>query len=173
MRRTGIVAFAVAVAAAGCSSSRVPPCPGEPVVVLHFAGTRVSGDTCGSIGAATVSFTATLSWDGDTGALLCPEQPEAQPLRGTRQANHVVVSAPATAARAPACACAVDVAETLEGDLLQADGAASFTGTLRDDLAAPPGVDPATCQPAASSSGAAPATCGVPCQIQWQVSGAP
>jgi hypothetical protein len=174
VRRTGILALAVGAAAAGgCSSAHAPACPGEPVAVLHFSGARVGGDACPSIGAAAVSFTATLSWDGDTGALLCPAQPEAQPLRGTRRGNHVVVSAPPTSARAPTCACAVDVAETLEGDLLQADGAPSFTGTLRDDLAAAPGADPATCQAAGSTSGTAPPVCGVPCEIEWQVTGAP
>ena len=166
-RKAAIPVLAVALA---CSAPRPPPCPGEPVALLHFQGTRVGGDSCPSIGAATLSFAGTLAWDGDTGALLCPEQAEAQPLRGTRLGDHVVVSSPATAANAPSCTCAVDVTETLEGDLLQPDGGVSFTGELRNAMAAAPGADPASCEPASSPS-TSPA-CGVPCEIRWQVSGA-
>lgn len=166
-----------------CSSSRIPACPGDPIVTLPFHAELRAGEG-GCVFGATVAaaesaglrtsfdFTGIVATSSTGDALLCLERPEASPLRGTLAGDHLAVAGPGAAAFVNACTCGIGVAETLDGSLGTApDGRTTFSGTLRDVLSVNEGVDPATCEPAPTATSPGP-RCGVPCELHWTVTAA-
>jgi hypothetical protein len=146
-----------------CDSPRPASCEGERVGALTFHGDVVADGGC-PFTASAVDFTATVAFDGDGGALLCIERADAEPLRGTHDGDHLAVSAPDGGANVPSCACAVQVAESVEGDLSRDGGAvAGFAGELRDHFW--PADGGAGCE-----RDAGPA-CGAPCDVRWSLTG--
>ncbi len=171
MRRVPVPAAIAALALlVACDGPRPPACPGDAVATLRFSGQPAppsSGDACPFAGDGGVTFTATVAFSGES-AVLCPARPEAQPLGGAHDGDHVIVGAPATSAYVSSCACALDVTEVLEGDVVRSGGmAVGFTGQLRDVIA-PTGGGGASCEPDGGIPDAGP-RCGVPCQLTWQV----
>ncbi len=164
--------LAVAAMLVSCDAARPPDCPGDRVATFQFSGELATGDTtsCPFASQAPLAFTATLSFVGDGEALLCIDRTDAPALAGTRLGDHVVVTTPATLANVSQCTCAVQVVETLEGDVARADGQPTgFAGELRDDFTVQPtdSGPPATCEPTAPPGGGL--ACGVPCSILWTV----
>ncbi len=164
----------LALASAACDSARAPPCPGDRIATFRFASGPALDGGCPFAPDGGISFTATLTLDADSTARLCVDRPQAEPLQGvTYDGGHVVVSSkqPA-AASAPGCACDLEVSETLEGDVQSSDGVAlAFSGTLRDRVAPAAGVSAAGCEP--DGGAGRDAGCGVPCDLQWVVTGVP
>jgi hypothetical protein len=158
-------------AAAGCDSPRPATCGGQRVGTFRFRGDVASGDAgCPFASDAGLAFTATVAFESDTSALLCIDSPDAEPLRGTHDGDHITVSSPDAGANVASCTCGVLVAESVEGDVVRGDGGnpAGFTGELRN-VVSPADVG-ASCEPDAGASGAAP-RCGVPCELRWQLTG--
>jgi len=160
-------------AAGGCEAARTRICEGDPVgSTLTFHGEPVPDDAgCPFAPDAGITFTGTVTFGSGTSALLCIDRNDAQPLRGTHDGDHLVVSSDAGAANVGSgCACDVLVAESVEGDLVRGDGgsAAGFTGELRNALS--PADAGASCEPDAGTPGAPP-RCGVPCNLRWQLTG--
>lgn len=157
-----------AILAAGCEGPHATPCEGEVAGTFSFQAVPQDGGSC-PFGAGPTSFRGTVSYLADGGALLCIDRPEAAPLSGAHTGDHVTVASGKATANVSACACATTVTETVDGDLVRADGGAvSFQGTLRDQ------VDPvadggAACEPDGGS--AAAARCGVPCDLRWTLTG--
>lgn len=176
-RRTALGGVALAgmtaasLALSGCDNPRPPACPGDRIATFKFRGELLAEDgaSCPFVSDAGLSFTATVSFTGETEGALCLDRSEARPLAGARTGDHLTLSAPTVAAAAPTCSCSVDVTETLEGDLVRVDGAVvGFTGVLRDVLTVADAGDPARCEPAAGPADAG-VRCGVPCQVRWQL----
>ncbi len=177
-----LVTLAAVAQCSGCTSSSAPICAGEPVLSDTFHAELRAGEG-GCLFAATTDaaaanglltkfdFSAVVATTSDGSALLCLQRPEATPLQGTLVANVLTVqgaSLPASITT-QACACALDVVETLTGTFTQyADGSASFFGDLASALTVREGVDPATCEPTPTSSAPGP-SCGAPCQLHWTV----
>jgi len=158
-----------ALAAVACEATHVTPCPGRPVATLHFRGDPAPGDggACSFGADAAVAFTATLSVVGGVTAFLCPDRSEAEPLRGSTDGGHVSVSSSRAAANVPSCACAVQVSESVDGDLVPGDGGvAAFTGAMLDRVEA---TGAGACEPDGGADAAA--VCGVPCDLRWELTG--
>jgi hypothetical protein len=173
--RAGLVAallgVAAGVVAVACDAPHATACSGEPVGTFRFRGEPVTGGgggTCPFASDAAVTFDATLAFDGDTSAILCVHRAEAEPLRGTRDGDHVEVASPAAAANVGSCTCGVQVIESIKGDVLRADGggAPGFAGELGNRVA--PANGGASCEPEAGDAGP---RCGVPCELRWQLTG--
>jgi hypothetical protein len=165
----GLLASGALAAAVACSAARPQPCPGDPVATFLFHADPVVPAGCPFPSDAGLDFTATVSYTSETTAVLCVERPEAQPLPGTRAGDHLTLAGAATPATAPPCACAVDLVESLEGDVERADGGVTgFTGELRDALAPADGGAPADCEPRNATA----TRCGIPCQLTWRLTGA-
>jgi hypothetical protein len=177
--------LAIGAFAAACSSPRIPACPGEPIGTLHLTADLRAGEggcyfavrddasektNVNKLGLKVkFDFTATVA-TSDTGqTLLCLQRPEASPLTGTLEGDHLSVAGPSSAfAFVSVCACQMTLAETLEGTLTRnPDGSFSFAGTLRDALAVYGGADPAICEPTPIPSTGP--QCGVPCELRWTV----
>ena len=158
------------VALGACTQAAVAPGPGEPVATLRFSlGEPEAGNGCPSSAdgrPGSVVFAGTLAYAADGAALLCLDRPEAEPLRGTHDGDHVVLAAPPIAAAAGDCTCSPLVVESLEGDLLPRDGGPpGFEGTLQDVFTAGDGGPSCSTDPAS--------TCRIPCTQRWRVTGAP
>jgi hypothetical protein len=158
-----------AVAPGACEPARPVTCPGERVGTFTFrgeplAGAAGAGTACAFTPDGGLSFTATVSYLGETEAALCLDRAEATALRGTRSGDHIAVAAPQVPAAIADCPCAVEVAESLEGDVAPDGEAVAFTGQLRNALAPAPGTDPASCE-----AGDGTRRCGVPCELRWQL----
>lgn len=117
---------------AACETEAVS-CPGEVQGTLTFrARPFASGATCGWFEdliqagrAADQTFTATVSFTGDTTAALCLQRTLSQLKTGTRTGDSFSVSSTALAAAGAVgtCPCAVVVEETFSATLLRgADG---------------------------------------------------
>lgn len=176
MTRAGVVAALLGVAAIpACDAPRATPCSGEIVGTFHFRGepaAGVDGGTCPFASDAAVTFTATLAFDSDTSAILCVDRAEAEPLRGTREGDHVELASPAAAANVGSCSCGVQVVESVTGDVVRADGgsASRFAGELGNRVApADGGAGGVSCEPARAAD--AGPRCGVPCDLRWQLTG--
>ncbi len=164
--RAALVAAGLAAVTA-CSSPRPSACEGEPVGTFRFHADFVPDGGCPFAAPSVDDFTGTVAFGSGTTALLCLDRPEAEPLRGTHDGDHVTVSTPDAGANVSSCACDVQLSETVDGHVLRADGgsAAGFSGELRDDFwAADAG---ATCERDAGAG--APPGCGVPCQLLWRL----
>ncbi len=115
---------------AACGTAAVP-CPGEVQGTLTFHARPVAS-TCGWFKdlidagrAADQTFTATVSFTGDTTAALCLQRTLSQIKTGTRSGDAFSVSstAPAAAGAVGTCPCGVTVEETFSATLLRgADG---------------------------------------------------
>jgi hypothetical protein len=159
-------------AAAACDAPRAPTCEGEPVGTLQFHGDLVPGDAgCPFAPDAGISFTATIAFGSGASALLCVDKADAQPLRGTRDGDHILLSSDAGAANVPSCACDVLVVESVEGDLVRGDAgsATGFTGELRDALSPADADAGASCERNAGTPDEP--RCGVPCSLRWTLTG--
>jgi hypothetical protein len=156
---------------AGCDAPRATPCPGQRVATLHFQGDPVVPESgaCPFDGGS-IAFTATLSYGSATTAFLCVDRAEAEPLRGTREGDHVYVASPAAPANVKDCACAVQVIESVDGGVLRVDGGATgFAGELTNEIAPPDGgASGGACELPDGGAG-----CGVPCELRWKLSGTP
>ncbi|HEX7622497.1 MAG TPA: hypothetical protein VF400_02920 [Anaeromyxobacteraceae bacterium] len=163
----------LALAVGGCDSQlHALPCPGQAVGTFKFHGVLDGGcpfSPSSSASPASLDFTATIASTDPGEVHLCLDSAEAAPLTGSITGDHVTVTsptpAPAGAQTIPDCACAVTVSETLEGDLVRADGGVTgFAGELRDSVAPGTGVNAASCErtPAAPS-------CSVPCVQTWSL----
>jgi hypothetical protein len=167
----GAGAIASLAASGACDAPRATSCPGERVGSFSFrAEPRVSDPAAAGAGCAFtpdggLTFNATISYLGETEAVLCVDRPEATPLRGTRSGSHISVGSPQQPATIAACSCAVEVTESVEGDVAPDGEAVAFTGELRNVLATGAGTDPASCE--AGSDGGL--RCGVPCELRWQL----
>jgi hypothetical protein len=133
----------------------------------YFAATEDNATRAGV--NVTFDFSATVATSSTGQALLCLQRPEASPLTGTLEGDHLIVAGPSSAAAfISVCNCPMALAETLDGTLTHDSGGSfSFAGTLRDVLAVDAGVDPAACEPTPT-----PITgpqCGVPCELHWTV----
>ncbi len=187
LRRTAATARAIVLLAAvaqcsGCTSSAAPICAGEPVLSETFHAELRPGEGGCAFAATTdvaaanglltkIDFSAVVATIADGSALLCLQRPDATPLHGTLVGDVLSVQGAILPASitTQACACALDVVETLTGTFTRyADGSASFFGDLASALTVRAGVDPATCEPTPTSSAPGP-SCGAPCQLHWTV----
>jgi len=170
--RHRLAAALAALTALACEATHVTPCPGTHVATLHFRGDPAPGEggACPFAPDAAVAFTATLAVVGGTTAYLCPDRSEAEPLRGSTDGGHLSVSSSRAAANVPSCTCAVQVTESVDGDLVSGDGGvAGFTGAMLDRVEST-GVG--ACEPDGGADAAA-AVCGVPCDLRWVLSATP
>lgn len=160
----------LAFAVGGCDSQlHALPCPGQAVATFKFHGDPEAVPGSCPFSAAALDFTGTISSSGEGTALLCLDRAEAAPLTGSNSGDHVAVTNPtpptAGAQTIAACACAVTVSETIDGDFVRADGGVTgFDGHLRASIGLGSGATAASCErtPAAPS-------CGVPCVQSWHL----
>jgi hypothetical protein len=157
-------------ASGACDPTRATSCPGERVGSFSFrAEPRVVEPGTGAAPCAFtpdggLTFSATVSYPSETEAVLCMDRPEATPLRGSRSGSHISVASPKVPATVAECSCAVEVTESVEGDV-STDGDVAFTGELRNVLATSPGTDPTSCEAGADGG----PRCGAPCELRWQL----
>jgi hypothetical protein len=167
----------LALAGGGCDSQlHALPCPGQAVGTFKFHGVKdldVDGgcpfSPSSPASPASLDFTATIASVDPGEVHLCLDRAEAAPLTGSNTGDHVTVTdptpAPVGAQTIPDCACAVTVRESIECDLVRADGGVTgFEGHLRASVGLGSGATPASCErtPAAPS-------CGVPCVQSWTI----
>lgn len=164
------LATAGLAALVACSSPRSSPCEGEPVGTFRLHAVYVADGGCPFAAPSISDFGATLAFGSGTTASLCLDRPEAEPLRGTHDGDHVTVSTPDAGANVSSCACDVQLSESVDGGVIRTDGGAvsGFSGELRDDFW---GTDGGVGCERDAGPGATP-TCGVPCQIRWQLTAA-
>jgi hypothetical protein len=176
VRRTALALPVLTLLAAGCSESAESfPCPGTPVATLVFSGPRTLVTCAGGAPAAGVNslypgevrFTGTLtSSTSGAGAALCLASTRAEPLLGTRVADHFEVALETRGALLGGCgtSCAVTVLQQVTGTLERDPGGtpSGFTGTL---------VDQATLD--GSVTGARCSECTTPCQASYALSAVP
>ena len=170
--RGALAATLLAAALLACDSPRPQSCAGDRVGTFHLRGDVVVVPDAGCpFASPPVDFTATLAFGSETSARLCVERPDAEPLLGTHDGDHVSLSSDAGAANVPSCACAVTVTESVVGDVLRDDGGAAigFAGELTDRM--DPTDAGASCERDAGP-GALP-QCGVPCAVRWQLTKSP
>jgi hypothetical protein len=175
---------------AGCevySGPKPAGCPGAKVATFNFTaciavgGLTDGGPSCDGGGSTCpfgppaggavlnpASFTASLYWDpGGSAAALCIDQPHAEPHLGTHDgdafdASYLDVGALVTV---DGGSCAVNVLETISGEVLRSDGGAvtGLVGELRNDVSLAGGESP----------DGGTADCGLPCTIRYRLDGAP
>jgi hypothetical protein len=167
----GVGAAAMMISGA-CDAPRATVCPGERVASLSFRAEptvvdpATGGAPCAFALDAGVSFGGTVSYLGETEALLCLDRPEATPLSGSRIGNRITVTAPKVPTTLPQCGtCALLVTESIEGDVAPETEAVGFDGGLRNVLELASGTDPASC------GGDGGAQCGAPCELRWTLIG--
>ena len=165
--RTRLASALLGATVLACSSPRPASCPGDRVGTFHLHGDVVPDAGC-PFASGPVDLTATISYGSGATALLCIEVPDAEPLQGTRDGDHVTVTSPDAGANVPSCGCPVQVSETVEGDVARDDGgsAVAFSGELRNDVWAADGG-------AGCERDAGPPTCGVPCELRWSLTTTP
>jgi hypothetical protein len=170
LSRVRLAAALVGLAgSSACEAPRPRTCEGEHIGTFSFRGEIVPEDGgCPFAPDGAIRFTATVAFPDGESALLCIENPEAEPLRGSRGGDHVSLSSETTV-ELPSCACEVRVTESVVGDIVRADGgsAAGFSGELRNSI--DPADAGASCE-RDTSPDAAP-RCGVPCTLRWQLTG--
>jgi hypothetical protein len=160
--------------AAACETATPPVCPGEIIGTFQFSGAQLApdGGACPIVGTA-LQFQAAIALVGEDQAFLCPARSDSLPMPGTRSGDHLTLANPTVPAYAPSCTCPVNVAESVEGDLIRVDGLVTgFTGEVVDVFsAADGGAGGASCEPDGGTAATAP-LCGVPCQIRWRITSA-
>ncbi len=176
MTRAGLVAALLGVTAGvvvvACDAPHATTCSGDPVGKFRFRGEPVMGADAGACpfaSDAALTFDATLAFDSSTSAILCVDRAEAEPLRGRRDGDHVEVASPTAVANVGSCTCAVQVTESVEGNVLRAaDGgsAPGFAGELVNRVR--PADGGASCEPEAGDAGP---RCGAPCDLRWRLTG--
>ncbi|HET9599850.1 MAG TPA: hypothetical protein VFP65_30020 [Anaeromyxobacteraceae bacterium] len=178
MRRAAPLALAAALAAgAACDQPRTVPCPGDRVGSFRFHGTLVDGG-CPFLapdgGQAALDFVATVAYGEGDAVALCVDRADAAPLAGTRQGDAVTLQGAQQPATAPPCACALDVVERVDGQVLRGDGGAAtgFAGALTNTLTLVDGGSGVSCEPDAGP-GVDAGVCGAPCTARWQLTGTP
>jgi hypothetical protein len=176
VRRTAHALLVLSLLAAACSEPvETFPCPGSPVARLAFSGPRTAVTCAGGAPAAGVNslypaevrFTGTLTSSASgAGAALCLANPRAEPLLGTRVADHFEVALETRGALLGGCgaSCAVTVLQRVSGSLERGPGGTptGFTGTLVDQATVDLTVPGAHCS-----------ECTTPCQAVYTLSAVP
>jgi hypothetical protein len=164
-------ALLLLAALAACGVPAAPePCPGDLQGRLVLRASPAEGEAAACATAADLEtpdeVTVVVSFTADGGAVLCPDRPLADPLRGTRAGDAIAVASAARPAPVAACDCAQVVVERLEGTLVR-DGAGAVVGLSGGRLV----NELAPADAAASCPGAV--GCPLRCSVSWSVQARP